>query len=340
MKEPKAIPIEGPGGLPSTRVSSLVYDLESLQQREDVGLAEIVGAPSPPATTWVHVAGLRDADAVRHILSAFGVHPLALEDILDDDARPGLDDHGGSYVIGIDWLAGDPGSPRGMPVRIVLGEAYVLTFIDSMEDPFGGVRARIREGRFRIRSSGAGFLAYSLLDAVVDSYFPVLDRYARRIEGLEIEASRATSRRTSEAIQELKREIIHLSHLAWSAGELLTHLARVGRRLVSKETRPYLREVRDHARRVEEMLENYRDLADGLHDTYISSLNLRSNEVMKALTLIATIFLPLNFVASFYGMNFKYMPELEWQGGYFISIALMIAIVAIMLLWFRRKRWL
>jgi len=322
-----------------TRVKVMSYDGQSLVEKEITDLEVLTDCMASPATTWVDVSGLSDSKLLERLGAIFQVPSHALQDAADTRQRPKLEDFGKSFFIVVRRLCQESEGITTEQISIILGQNYLLTFREKEEDPFERVREQIRQGRFRIRNSGPDYLAYSLLDAIVDSYFPVLEGYEKVIEALEGQTTKEPSQRTSEKIQELKREIVRLSQLAWSMRELLAHLARVGRRsLISKRTRLYIRDVRDHATRVKEILESYRELSEGLNEMYLSTLNMRTNDVMKVLTVISTIFLPLNFIASFFGMNFKSMQELEWSPA--LLAGLMVLIAAGMILWFRRKRWL
>jgi magnesium transporter len=324
-----------------TKVTVMDYDGQSLTEKEVTDLEECIDLVRRPTTTWVNVTGLRDLKTLQRLGEIFEIHPLALEDIVNTRQRPKLDDYGSSFFIIMRKLkSGEAGEITTQQVSIILGERYILTFHETGDDPFDGVRQRIRQGRVRIRNSGPDYLAYALLDAIVDSYFPVLDRYALRIEALEDQATKEPTQETVEKIQDLKREIIHISQLAWSIRELITQLSKLEDVLISKDTLVYLRDVQDHTLRVQDLLETYRELGEGLYKIYVSGLNIRTNEVIRVLTVISTIFLPLNFIASIYGMNFDGMPELKWAGGYYWCMAAMVGIAAGMILWFRKRRWL
>lgn len=324
-----------------TKVTVMDYDGQTLTEKELTDLDECVDLARRPSTTWVNVTGLKDLKTLQRLGEIFDIHPLALEDVLNTRHPPKLDDYGNSlFFIMRKLKSGDEGEITTEQVSIILGERYILTFHETENDPFEGVRHRIRQGRYRIRNSGPDYLAYALLDAIMDAYFPVLDRYAQRIEVLEDQVMKDPSQATAEKIQDLKREVIHLRQLAWSIRELLTHLARLDDVLISKDTLVYLRDVQDHAVRVQDILESYRELCEGLYQSYVSNLTLRTNDVVRVLTIISTIFLPLNFVASIFGMNFEVIPTAKWSSGFHIAMALMTLIGIGMLFWFRRKQWM
>lgn len=281
----RAEPLTGPA-----KVTAMDFDGQNLTEKEITDPEVLRDLASSPTTTWVNVTGLGDGKLLQRLGEIFQVHSHAIEEVVNTRHHPKLEDFGKSFFIVVRRLRQGANGITTEQISIILGENYLLTFHENEADPFEGVREQIRQGRFRIRNSGPDYLAYVLLDAIVNSYFPVLEGYERVIDTLESQATKDPSRRTSEGIQELKREIVRLSQLAWSMRELLAHLARVGRRrLISKKTRLYIRDVRDHATRVQEILESYRELSEGLNEMYLSSLNMRTNDVMKVLTVISTI---------------------------------------------------
>ncbi|MBI4603281.1 MAG: magnesium/cobalt transporter CorA [Planctomycetes bacterium] len=324
-----------------TKVTVMDYDGQTLTEKEITELDELVELARRPTTTWVNVTGLKDLKVLQRLGEIFDIHPLAVEDVLNTRHPPKLDDYGNAlFVIMRKLKSGEQGEITTEQVSIVLGERHIVTFHETEHDPFDGVRQRIRQGRYRIRNSGPDYLAYALLDAIVDAYFPVLEGYAHRIEDLEDQVMQEPGQETVQKIQDLKREVIHLRQLAWSIRELLTHLARLDDVLISKDTLVYVRDVQDHAVRVQDRLESYRELCEGLYQSYVSHLTLRTNDVVRVLTIISTIFLPLNFIASIFGMNFASIPAADWKLGFEGALALMTLIGVGMLFWFRKKRWM
>ncbi|HZN57042.1 MAG TPA: magnesium/cobalt transporter CorA [Planctomycetota bacterium] len=323
-----------------TKVTVMDYDGHSLTEKELIDAEECIDLARRPSTTWVNVTGLKDLRVIQRLGEIFDIHPLALEDVLNTRHPPKIDDYGNSlFLIMRKLKSGDAGEITTEQVSIVLGENYILTFHETENDPFEGVRHRLRQGRFRIRNSGPDYLAYALLDAIMDAYFPILERYGERIEVLEDQVLREPSQATAVKILDLKREVIHLRQLSWAIRELLTHLARMDDLLISKETLVYLRDVQDHALRVQDQLESYRELCEGLYQAYVSNLTMRTNDVVRVLTIISTIFLPLNFIASLFGMNFASIPTSHWELGFHVALGLMTIIGLGMLYWFRRKKW-
>jgi magnesium transporter len=231
-------------------------------------------------------------------------------------------------------------------ISIFVGKNFVLTFQEREGDCFEPVRERIRAGRGRIRKEGPDYLTYAIIDAVVDNYFPILEHYGERIEGLEAEVITSTTDETIAKIHDIKRDLLSLRRAIWPKREALSALSREPQPVFSDETRVYLRDCYDHTVQLMDMVETYRELASGLMDVYLTSVSNRMNEVMKVLTIIATIFIPLGFVAGVYGMNFNQetsafnMPELGWKYGYLYCLGLMAVIAAGLLVYFRRKGWL
>jgi magnesium transporter len=222
-----------------------------------------------------------------------------------------------------------------------VGPDYIFTFQEGLEgDPFEPVRERISAGKGKIRSMGSDYLAYALIDAIVDSYFSVLEMLGERIVDVEEELALTAERSTLHLINELKKEIIFLRKAVWPLREAIAFLERGDSRLINDSTRIYFRDVYDHTVQVIDTVETYRDLLSGMLDLYLSSISNRTNEVMKFLTVIGTIFMPLTFLVGVYGMNFKHMPELEWQSGYFLLWGVMLVISLLMVVYFRKKRWL
>ncbi len=238
-------------------------------------------------------------------------------------------------MLHFDETTGEVGSRH---LSLILYRGRVLTFQEVAEDLLAQVRERVRNGRGRIRALGADFLAYAIIDAIVDGYFTVLEKLAVHIEDLEDSLTQDPPAETLQAIHALKREIVFLRRSVWPLREILTRLVRDGSPLIADSTVPYLRDVYDHSITIIETTESFRDVVAGLHDTYLSGLSNRMNEVMKVLTVIATIFIPLTFVAGIYGMNFEYMPELRWM--YPAVWAGMALLAFLMVVCFRRKRWL
>ena len=273
----------------------------------------------------------------------FGLHPLVVEDILNTDQRPKLEDYGEYLFVVLKSLYHskiESDEPEIEQISLVLGPNYVLSFQERAGDEFEPVRERIRSDKGRVRKMGADYLAYSLIDLIVDTYFIVLEKLGERMEILEEELVLNPTTETLQAIHQLKREMVFLRKSTWPLREVIGALERGESPLIQDSTSIYLRDVYDHTIQVIDAVETYRDILSGMLDIYLSSISNRMNEVMKVLTIIATVFIPLTFIAGVYGMNFQHMPELAWPWAYPLVWAVMITIAAVMVVYFQRKRWL
>jgi len=330
--------------LEQVALSELRYDAGQLRELSFAPeqLAEHLPEESAQGVHWLNVDGLHDPAVIEGIGAACQLHLLVQEDILNTAQRPKLEEFDRYLFFVVKMLRLEPDSSiiRSEQVSLVVGQGYLVSFQERHGDVFDGVRERLRSGKGRIRQRGADYLAYALLDAVVDGYYVLLETLGDRIEELE---ELLVSRPEPEHLQQihtLKREMILLRKSIWPLRELISSLVRDEHPLVTRETQVFLRDVYDHTIQVVDTVESYRDILGGLQDLYLSSLSNRMNEVMKVLTMIATIFIPLSFLAGLYGMNFEYIPELKWRFGYFILLAVMALLAGGMLVYFRRKKWL
>ncbi len=300
------------------------------------------------SVSWVDVQGLGSEEILQQLGRVFKLHPLILEDIVNVPQRPKVDDYEDQVVIIARMVM-----PKEMfvgfyseQVSFVLGKHYLLTVQEEPEhDCFEPVRVRISSNKGMIRKHGADYLAYSLLDAIIDGFFPVLEDFGERIEALEDEVVVNPSRQTLEKIYRVKRELLKLRHAIWPQRNAINTLIRDGGTVISDEVRVYLRDSYDHTVQVLDMVETYRELAAGLMDVYLSSVSNKMNEIMKLLTVISTIFIPLTFIVGVYGMNFNpdksplNMPELDWYWGYPTCWAVIIAIASGLVFFFWRRGW-
>jgi magnesium transporter len=288
---------------------------------------------------WLNVDGLGDAETIRKVGEIFGIHPLALEDIVNVHQRPKVEPYDKHLFIVLHMLL--TGTRLNTEqLSLFLGSDWVLTFQERHGDCFTPIRERIRKNHGRLRCAGPDYLAYAILDAVVDNYFPSLEQYGEQLEDLEQEVVTEPTRQTLARIHDIKRDLLTLRRAVWPAREALNSLVRDESPFIAHETRTYLRDCYDHAIRVIDIVETDRETAMGLLETYLSSMSNRMNEIMKVLTIIATIFIPLTFIVGVYGMNFTNIPELHSSWGYPAVMALMAVIAGGMLLYFRRKGWL
>lgn len=295
-----------------------------------------------PGITWLNIEGVHDVQTIKRLGDCHQFHPLVLEDIVNTAQRPKIEDYGDYLFIVLRMLRPSEEGPfTSEQLSIILGPHYLFTFQEGIQgDVFDSVRNRIRGGKGRIRGMGADYLAYALIDAVVDSYFSVLEELGERIVNIEEDLALAPDRSTLQVINTMKKEIIYLRKAVWPLREAISFLERGDSPLLSDSTRLYFRDVYDHTVQVIDTVETYRDLLSGMLDLYLSSISNRTNEIMKFLTVIGTIFMPLTFLVGVYGMNFKHMPELEWPHGYYGLWVFMLLLSLAMVIYFRKKRWL
>jgi magnesium transporter len=324
-----------------TKITVLDYDEKSFQEMEAKSIDTCFVFKDKPSVTWINVDGLR-VDVTQKLGDCYGFHPLVLEDILNTAQRPKLEDYGEYLYIVLKMLHNEEGSETVTEqISLILGQNYVISFQEGIEgDVFDAVRGRIRTGKGRIRNMGADYLAYSLIDAIVDNYFVILEDVGESVEDLEDELITSPSPQTLHSIHQLKREMIFLRKAVWPLREVIGAMEREESSLIKDSTRLYLRDVYDHAIQVIDSIETARDMLAGMLDIYLSSMSNRMNEIMKFLTVIGTIFIPLTFIAGVYGMNFEFMPELKWKWSYFALWGVMAGISISMLLYFKRKKWL
>jgi magnesium transporter len=295
-----------------------------------------------PIITWINIDGVHKLDNIEKVGKHLKIHPLVLEDIVHTGQRPKMEDFNDYLFVVLQMLQYNEkeNETKTEQVSIILGANYVISFQEDEGDVFDLIRERIRTDRGRIRRMGADYLAYSLLDAIVDNYFMVLEKIGENIEDIEDELIKNPAQEVLHAIHSLKRELVFLRKSVWPLREVISRLERWDSHLIDKSMDIYLRDVYDHTIQVIDALETFRDMLSGMLDIYLSSVSNRMNEVMKVLTIIATIFIPLTLITGIYGMNFKYMPELDWSWGYPMVYIAMLIVSGVMLVYFRRKRWL
>jgi magnesium transporter len=323
-------------------VSIMDFDHDNLQEMALDSIDDIFSCEQHFPLRWINITGVHQVDFIEKIGKHFNIHPLTLEDIVNTGQRSKVEDYDHYLYLVSRMLYFDEskGEFHSEQISIILGEGILISFQEIEGDVFNGVRERIRKGRGRIRQSGCDYLAYSLLDAIVDNYFVVLGIFGNKIEMLDEELLENPSPETSRMIHEMKREMIYLRKQVWPLREVLGNLSKAGSGLVKESTVIYLRDVYDHTIQVMDTIESYRDILSGMMDNYLSAVSNKMNEVMKLLTIIATIFIPITFVVGVYGMNFQFMPELEWEWGYFMVLGFMFCVVVFMLICFKKKNWL
>lgn len=318
------------------------YNKDVLEEKKMEDSGEFVLEKDFRGVCWVDLSGIHDIPTVENIGSTFNIHPLVQEDILNTYHRPKFEESEEYLFLVLKMLMYDPEAKNVISeqVSFVLGPNFLVTFQEQEGDVFNPVRERLRKAQGRIRKMGPDYLLYALMDAVVDNYFLVLEAIGEELEILEDQLLENPTPGVLQTVHKLKREMIFLRKAVWPLRELINGLQKTGSKLVKKTTVVYFRDIYDHTIQVIETVETYRDMVSGLQDLYLSSVSNKMNEVMKVLTIIATIFIPLTFIAGIYGMNFEFMPELKWKSGYFIIWGIMAVIALVMLFHFKRKKWL
>ena len=327
-------------------MSLIYYDGEQLVEEEVTDVSDVSACRtwlSRPGVTWINVDGVHQIDLLERLGECVGLHPLVLEDIANTAQRPKVEDYGGYLYIVLRMLTlqGTTQEVVGEQVSLVLGTNFVISFQEGIaSDAFNPIRERLRTAKGRVRREGADYLVYSLIDAIVDGYFVLLEKLGEQIEVLDERMLTNSAREAARTINLLKREMIWLRKAVWPLREMISALQRAESTLIRASTGVYLRDVYDHTIEVIDTVETYRDVLSGMLENNLSLLTARLNEVMKVLTVISTIFIPLTFIVGIYGMNFRYMPELEWRWGYPLVMLGMAGIAVVLYFYFRRKKWL
>ena len=341
--------------LDKPKITVIDYSDMNYHEAEAKDVAECFRFKNQPTVTWINIDGLHQMDVLENLGACYGIHPLVLEDILTDQ-RPKIEDYDDYIFIVLKMLYyedreespedDDEGDDLGESsldmdqVSIILGPNFIISFKEKEVDVFNPLRDRLRTAKGKIRKQGADYLAYSMIDAIVDHYFVIMEKLGERFEDLEDAVVSDPEPGILPTIYNLKRDMLFLRKSVWPLREAISKMQRTDSHLVTEATKIYLRDVYDHTIQVIENVETFRDMSASLLETYLSSLSNKLNEVIKLLTIISTIFIPLTFVAGVYGMNFRFMPELESPWGYPAVLIFMLLVVAIMLAYFRRKEWI
>jgi len=318
------------------------YDESEVTEQKFDRIEDCLAAIQPSKRTWLNIDGLHDEKIVEQIGAHFSLHSLMMEDILHTDQRPRVEefeDAGSVFIVSrMVYASGD--DIRSEQLSFVLGKNFVLTFQEQPGDVLNPVRERLRAGKGRLRSRGCDYLTYALLDMIVDHHFLLLESYGNTIETIEESIVESPKEVDRHSIHSLKQGLLVLRRSIWPMREVVAQIERGDFKLFQKSTRVYIRDLYGHIVQAMDSIESYRDALGSLHDMYMTFVSNKMNEIMKVLTVIATIFIPLTFLAGIYGMNFNNMPELHWKYGYFIVLGLMVAVAVLMLVFFRRRRWL
>jgi len=323
-------------------VTLIAYNKDEYLEKELESIDDYFSMKKLPEVKWININGLHNLELIEKVGHSFNIHPLTLEDILNVDQRPKMEDFDGYIFYVLKMLTFDRGKKEiiSEQVSFILMEDCLISFQEREGDVFQNVRERLRNNKGRVRKLGADYLLYSLIDAIVDSYFVVIEDIAEVIEYLEEEIVSNPSQQTSATLYKIKRELIFLRKTLWPLRELISLTQRGESGFMLSETILFFRDLYDNIVQLIDMLESYRDIITGMIDIYLSSLSNRMNEIMKVLTVIGTIFIPLTFLVGVYGMNFHYMPELNWRWSYPIVWVIMIFVGVFLVFLFKRKKWI
>ncbi len=326
----------------NVKITYIDYDEQNFSEKQVSKIEECFPFRNTPTVSWINIDGLHEVGIIERLGNKFELHPLMLEDILHAEQRPKYEDFEKYIFIVLKMLRynDEIQGIESEQVSLILGENYVITFQERVGDVFDVVRDRIRSAKGRIRKMGPDYLAHALIDAIVDSYFTILEKVGEKIEVMEEQLISDPTEKTLQQIHSMKREMISLRRSIWPLREVINGLHKSESKLIKESTDIYLRDVYDHTIQIIDAIESFRDIVSGMLDIYLSSISNKMNAIMKVLTIIATIFIPLTFVAGVYGMNFKYMPELECRWAYPAVWIVMAVIAVIMLAYFRRKKWI
>lgn len=322
-------------------VNIIDYDAFGFDEKQVKDISECLRFRDTGTVTWINVDGLGNPKLIEELGKCFAIHPLILEDIFNTSQRPKMEDLDQYLYLNLKVLTylDLSRSIKIEHISMIVGPNFLLSFQEYIGDIFDPVRERIRKNG-RIRKAGPDYLAYSLIDSIVDNYFMVMEKLEEQVENLEEELVSNPTRESLQKINQLKKDMIFLRKSVWPLRELINNLERSESPVIKETTRIYLRDVYDHTVQVIDTLETFRDMVSGMIDIYLSGLSYKMNEIMKVLTLIATIFIPLTFVVGLYGMNFENMPEIEWEYGYYSVLVVMVVMVVGMLTYYRKKKWI
>jgi len=326
----------------TARISLMNYDQDRLEEKELKRIEESFVYKDSLPVSWINIDGLHEVEVIEKIGTHFNLHPLTMEDIVHTGQRPKVEDFEDYIYLVFKMLKLDEASSHiaSEQVSLILGPHCLISFQETERDVFNFVRERIRKGRVRIRKSGPDYLAYALVDAVVDHYFLILEKMGEKIEEFEERLHVEPTPEILQAIHHLKREMIYFRKQVWPIREVLNTWQKTESPLVQDANKVFISDVYDHTIQVIDTIESFRDIISGMMDLYLSTVSNKMNEVMKVLTIMATIFIPLTFVAGIYGMNFKFMPELEWKWSYPVLWIFLIVVFFGMVYFFKRKKWL
>lgn len=325
-----------------TKITIVDYNEEQFQEKEAKSIKECFPYKDKPTVTWINIDGVHEVKIIEELGKNYNFHPLILEDIVDTDQRPKIKDFGDYIfiILKMHYYDKENNEIEIEQVSLIFGQNYVISFQEKEGDVFDSIRERIRNNIGRIRKARADYLIYALMDAIIDNYFTILEKLGEETEDLEAKVIKNPVPANLQIIYRLKSELIFLRKSVWPLREVISILEKGESALIDKSTNIYLRDIYGHTIQVMDTVETLRDVISGTLEVYLSSVNNRMSEIMKVLTIIATIFIPLTFIVGIYGMNFQYMPELKWVWSYPVVLLGMLIIGIIMVFYFRRKKWM
>jgi magnesium transporter len=324
-----------------SKITLIRYDETFFEEKEISSIKDFHIEKDNKIITWLNIDGLQDIKLFEDIGALFNLHPLVLEDILNTDQRPKMEDYGDYiYLVLRNFHGQENGDLLSNQVSIILGKSFIFSFQEKESGLFDSIKDKMSKNKGRIRKEGTDYLTHAIIDNIVDNYFIVLENLEEKIEYLEDDLVKKATTSTLDTIHILKRELILLRKSLWPLREAVSSLERSDSPLINKSTVVYFKDIYDHTIAIIDTVETFRDMLSGMLDIYLSTISNRLNEVMKVLTIIATIFMPLTFIAGVYGMNFKYMPELEFHWGYFCILGIMLVIALLMVRYFKKKKWI
>jgi magnesium transporter len=338
---PGTVVFVGEQKVKETRITIIDYDENQYAEREVKDIEECFPYKDTPSISWINIDGVHQVEVIEKLGDYFVLHPLLQEDVVNTHQRPKFDEFDDHlfFVLKMFFFSEEDNELQGEQISLIVGSNFVISFQERQGDVFDQVRERLRNGKGRIRKKGSDYLAYSLIDAIVDSYYNILEELGEHIESLHEQLVVEPKREDLQIIQHLKRDMLFLRKSVWPLREVIGGLAKSESTLIKEDVLVYLRDVYDHVIQAIDTIETFRDMLSAMLEIYLSSVSNRMNEVMKVLTIIATIFIPMTFLAGVYGMNFKYMPELEWRYAYLFFWIVVFVVFVAMVAWFKKKRW-
>ena len=339
---PGSVVFVGEKKVEEIRLTIIDYDENQYEEREVKNIEDCFPFKGTPSVSWINIDGVHQVEVIEKLGSHFVLHPLLQEDVVNTHQRPKFDEFDDHLfiVLRMFFFNEEENELEGEQISLIVGSNFVISFQEKQGDVFEQVRERLRNGKGRIRKKGSDYLAYALIDAIVDSYYNILEQLGENIESLQEELVADPQQEDLQIIQHLKRDMLFFRKSVWPLREVIGGLAKSESTLIKGDVLVYVRDVYDHVIQAIDTIETFRDMLSAMQEIYLSSVGNRMNQVMKVLTIIATIFIPMTFLAGIYGMNFKYMPELEWRYAYLVFWLVVVTVFIIMIALFKKKKWL